>query len=47
MMNFEMDKYINWKQICKDYKLDSGDITPYQLYTLEKIFKEFIKTNKS
>ncbi len=46
MENFNIDKYIDWNLICKDYYLKSGDITPYQLGTIEYKIKEFIKQNK-
>jgi len=46
MENFNIDKYIDWNLICKDYNLKSGDITPYQLGTIEYKIKEFIKQNK-
>lgn len=45
-MDIDIDKYIDWNLICKDYGLKSGDITPYQLGTIEHNIKEFIKQNK-
>jgi len=46
MENFDIDRYIDWDLICKDYDLKHGDITPYQLAIIEYKIKEFIKQNK-
>tara|TARA_R110000803_G_scaffold66997_1_gene128611 strand:- start:421 stop:555 length:135 start_codon:yes stop_codon:yes gene_type:complete len=42
----EIINYINWKQICKDFNLKYGDISPHQTNEIIKILNEFIKQNK-
>ena len=37
--------YIDFKKICKDFKLRDGDLTPNQQGNIEQILKEFIKQN--
>ena len=39
--------YIDFKKICKDFKLRAGDLTPSQQGNIEQILKEFIKQNSS
>ena len=39
--------YIDFKKICKDFKLRAGDLTPNQQGNIEQILKEFIKQNSS
>jgi|TARA_A100001391_G_scaffold40451_1_gene22758 hypothetical protein len=42
----ELNKYIDWDNIVKDYNLKSGDISPHDLFKLEQILETYIKTNK-
>ena len=44
--DFDLDNYINWDKIAKDYSLESGDISLHDTLALESIFYKFIKTNK-
>tara|TARA_R110000824_G_scaffold65440_8_gene170448 strand:+ start:2076 stop:2333 length:258 start_codon:yes stop_codon:yes gene_type:complete len=39
--------YIDFKKICKDFKLRAGDFTPSQQGKIEQMLKEFIKQNSS
>ena len=41
----EIIDYIDFDRICKDYDLQSGDISPHQQLELENILKEFINQN--
>ena len=43
-MNF--DNYVNFEKLVKDFNLTSGDISPNDIDTLNKILKRFVKTNK-
>ena len=43
----EIIEYIDFNTICKDYDLQSGDISPHQQLELESILKEFIKQNRT
>ena len=43
--DFEMDDYINWRKICDDFGLDSGDLPPDDFYKLHEIFERFIISN--
>lgn len=43
----EYIEYIDFDRICKDYDLQSGDISPHQQLELESILKEFIKQNRT
>ena len=45
-VDFEIDKYVDWSAIAKDFDLKSGDITPEQLGALEGTFEQYIKQNK-
>ena len=47
MKNFNLDNYIDWKKIVKDYSLDSGDLSPHDTLELESILKRFIETNRA
>ena len=38
--------FIDFRGICEDHNLTSGDITPSQTIELERIIQEFIKQNK-
>jgi len=40
-------EYIDFKKICKDFKLRAGDLTPSQQGSIEQILEEFIKQNSS
>tara|TARA_R110001592_G_scaffold24172_2_gene93737 strand:- start:126 stop:431 length:306 start_codon:yes stop_codon:yes gene_type:complete len=42
-----LTNYIDFKKICKDFKLRDGDLTPSQQGSIEQILKEFIKQNSS
>ena len=44
--NFDLDNYINWDKIAKDYSLESGDISLHDTLQLEGIFYKFIETNQ-
>jgi hypothetical protein len=46
MKNFNLDDYIDWKKIAKDYSLESGDLSLEDTLKLEGVFKRFIETNK-
>ena len=39
--------YIDFKKICKHFKLRAGDLTPTQHGNFEQMLKEFIKQNSS
>ena len=41
-----LSKYIDWGSIVDDYNLETGDISPEDLFTLEDILERYIKTNK-
>ena len=41
-----LSKYIDWGSIVDDYNLETGDISPEDLFTLEEILERYIKTNK-
>ena len=41
--NNDLDNYINWDKIAKDYSLESGDISLHDTLALESIFYKFIK----
>jgi len=43
----EIIDYIDFDRICKDYDLQSGDISPHQQLELENILKSFINQNKT
>ncbi len=45
-MEFNIDDYIDWGRIAKDYSLKSGDMSLHETLELESIFKKFIKQNK-
>ena len=45
-MDFDLDNYINWDKIAKDYSLESGDLSLHDTLQLEGIFYKFIETNK-
>ena len=45
-MDFDLDNYIDWDKIAKDYSLESGDISLHDTLQLEGIFYKFIETNK-
>ena len=45
--DFEMDNYIDWKKICEDFGLATGDLSPDSFFKLESIFKEYIETNRN
>ena len=45
--DFEMDNYIDWKKICEDFELATGDLSPNSFFKLENIFKEYIETNRN
>jgi hypothetical protein len=40
-------EYIDFKKICKDFKLRAGDLTPNQQGSIEQMLREFIKQNSS
>ena len=42
-----LTNYIDFKKICKDFKLRAGDLTPSQQGNIEQMLKEFIKQNSS
>ena len=42
----EIINYIDWEQICEDFNLKHGDISPHQTNEIIKILNEFIKQNK-
>ena len=42
----EINEYIEWRSIAKDYGLQSGDISPEDLLTLGDILERYIKTNQ-
>ena len=42
----ELNKYIDWDSIVKDYNLKSGDVPLHDLLELERILETYIKTNK-
>ena len=42
----ELNKYIDWDGIVKDYSLKSGDVPLHDLVELERILETYIKTNK-
>ena len=42
----ELNKYIDWDGIVKDYNLKSGDASLHDLVELERILETYIKTNK-
>ena len=46
MKDFDLDNYINWDKIAKDYSLESGDLSLHDTLQLEGIFYKFIETNK-
>lgn len=41
-----LSKYIDWGSIVDDYNLETGDIPPEDLFTLEDILERYIKTNQ-
>ena len=43
----ELINYIDWNNLCNDYGLEYGDLTPDQYFTLEKMLNEFIEQNKA
>ena len=47
MKNFNLDDYIDWKKIVKDYSLESGDLSLHDTLELESILKRFIETNRA
>lgn len=47
MKDFDLDNYINWNKIAKDYSLDSGDLSLHDTLQLEDVFYRFIETNKT
>ena len=46
MIEKELINYVNWKAICKDHYLFSGDISLEQTVELENIIQDFINQNK-
>lgn len=42
----EIIDYINWDMLVKDHDLTSGDLSPEQTFTLERVLSEYIKQNK-
>ena len=42
MKNFNLDDYIDWNKIAKDYSLESGDLSLEDTLKLEGVFKRFI-----
>jgi len=45
-MKKDILNYIDWNNICKDYDLESGDLSLDHTLTLEYILEYFIKANK-
>ena len=41
-----IEKYIDFQAICEDYDLDTGGLSPDQVFTLEDILIDFILQNK-
>lgn len=41
-----IDKYIDFQRICEDYDLDTGGLSPEQVFTLEDILIDYILQNK-
>lgn len=41
-----MLEYIDFANICSDYKLTTGDLSPHQQLQLEILLTEFINQNK-
>jgi hypothetical protein len=42
----ELLDYIDFSEICNDYQLNSGDLSPEDTLKLEEIIKRFISTNR-
>ena len=42
----ELNKYIDWDSIVKDYNLKSGDVPLHDLLELERILEMYISTNQ-
>lgn len=45
-IDINIDDYINWDALARDYDLKSGDLSPAQLGTLEGLFETFINQNR-
>ena len=43
--DLEIDNYIDWGLICKDFNLKTGDISLHQILRIEMVFREFIRQN--
>ena len=44
--DLEIDNYINWKLICEEFNLKTGDISLHQILRIEMVFREFINQNR-